>query len=456
MKNYKVAIIGGGPAGMMAAISTAQELKGKSNVVVIEKNESLGKKLLLTGGGRCNITNLSHIKKFLGKFEKEDKLFLKHAFYTFDNKKLLSLFESEGLEFKEEENHKCFPITDDSNSILKILKDYLDELNVDILVKNSVKYIINNNEKKDNFIKKNIFKIKTEKETIYAEKVILATGGISYPQTGSTGDGYKIAADFGHSLITPKPGLISLNVENSYFKHLSGITFENIEVSFKTKGKTIKTKGNVLITHSGLSGPAILDISNYIVENIDKEGIIDKNNVNIENNNQNDFYNDFNYDNTFFENVFVSLDLIPDLNKEELNEKMTKDSQANGKTMVKNYMKYYLKNRFIDSFLNMIEVSGNKTLSNMTKNDKNKIIANLKDLNVKINGIMPKETSMITCGGIKTNEINSKTMKSKLCNGLYFAGELIESYGPTGGYNLQIAFSTGFLAGKSVADSIKN
>jgi len=474
MKNYKVAIVGGGPAGMIAAIATGKNLNKESNIVLIEKTDKLGKKLLLTGGGRCNIANASPIKNQLDKFK--DKNFLKHSFYTLNNEQLLSIFEEKGLEFREE-NGRYFPITDDSKSVLNILKDYLKELKIDILLNNPVKSIAKN--------KKDLFEIKTSKSNIFSEKVILATGGISYPQTGSSGDGYKIATNFGHSIATLKPGLIPLKVKNKEFKKLSGITLEDVEISYKLinsknnslknknkpinnfkksnrlksknkpiknfensrlkkKNEAIKIRGNVLITHFGLSGPGILDLSNFIFEDIIQE-------------NTGYNSNDYNFDNENydFNDLAISIDLIPKISQNELRNKIANDSQKHGKTKLKNYMKFYLKNRFINFFLDLANVDGNKTLSNMTKKDKNEIIANLKHLVIEINGLMPKKIAMITCGGVSVNEINPQTMESKLATGLYFAGELLEPFGPSGGYNLQIAFSTGFLAGKSCAETLK-
>ncbi len=429
---------------MITAIATAKYLEKNDEIILIEKNNSLGKKLLLTGNGRCNIANSKPIKDQLSIFNNKAKNFLKHSFHTLNNEDLLAIFKEKKLKFREEENGRYFPITDDANSILEILKNYLDELNVEILLNNSVNLI----QKDEN----DLFEIKTNKLTISSEKIIIATGGITYPKTGSSGDGYKIATTFNHSIITPKPGLIPLKIENNYLKQLSGLTLEDVEISYngnisenenksKKKMKNIKIRGNILITHFGLSGPAILNLSNYIIENMDN------NNQTFEN--KNNFQNQID-----FNDLFISIDLTPSLSQEELNKRIIEDSQKNGKTMIKNYMKYYLKNRFIDYFLNSSNLSGNKTLSNMKKKDKTRIINNLKDFNIKIKSLMPEEVAMITCGGVKISEINSKTMESKLVNGLYFAGELLEPCGPTGGYNLQIAFSTGYLAGKSVADSI--
>ena len=335
MKNYKIAIIGGGPSGMMAAIAAGQELNQSSKVVLIEKNETLGKKLVLTGGGRCNITNLSPIKKMLNKFQNKDKNFLKHGFYSLDNHSLLKIFEEKGLEFKEEEKRRCFPVTDDANSVLEVLKEYLDDLNIDIILNCPVESI----DKDDEY-----FNIKTNNKTIKGEKVILATGGISYPHTGSTGDGYKIAKNFKHSISPISPGAIPLKVEEDLLKslkQLSGITLEDVIVSYKPKNsinsKKVYTRGNVLITHFGLSAPAILDISNYISKD-----------------NQNKSNQTEDRKEILLENTSINIDLIPDMNKDELNQKIIMDSKRNGKTMIKNYLKYYLKNRFIDFFLNII------------------------------------------------------------------------------------------------------
>lgn len=427
---------------MIAAIATGKNSNKELKVALIEKTDSLGKKLLLTGGGRCNIANASPIKNQLNKFK--DKNFLKHSFYTLDNEQLLAIFKEKGLEFKEE-NGRYFPVTDNSKSVLNILKDYLKELKIDVLLNNPVESILKN--------ENNLFEIKTSQLNIYSEKVILATGGISYPQTGSTGDGYKIATDFGHSIATLRPGLIPLKVKNEELRKLSGITLENVEVSYKQKNNFknnskrqkndhVKIRGNVLITHFGLSGPTILDLSNFIIEDTVQDNI---------NYNFNDYNpNNENYD---FKDL-ISIDLIPNISEEELRNKIANDSQKYGKNKIKNYMKFYLKNRFIKFFLNLVNVDGDKTVSNMSKKDKNKIIDNLKHLAIEINGLMPKKIAMVTCGGVNINEINSKTMESKLANDLYFAGELIELFGPTGGYNLQIAFSTGYLAGKSCSESI--
>ncbi|MCC7553856.1 MAG: NAD(P)/FAD-dependent oxidoreductase [Methanobacteriaceae archaeon] len=408
MKEFKVAIIGGGSAGMIAAIAASKN--SKNSIILLEKTDSLGKKLLLTGGGRCNITNSSSIKEHLKLIN--NKNFLKHSFYSFSNEDLLELFKKKGLDFKEEKNNRIFPKTNDSRSVLNILKEYLNELNVKINLKFEVSKITKEN---NHFIINNSIKV---------SKIILSTGGITYPQTGSSGDGYKIAKNFNHTITNIKHGLVPLIVKDKYLNELSGITLENIEVSY---GKYSSTK-EVLISHFGISGPGILDISNKIVENIDYN-ILEKNKA-------------------IFKNIFIKIDFYPKMTLENLNIKIINDISLNGKTKIKNYLKNYLPNKFIDFFLKKTEINGDKTLSNIGKKDKNKIINNLKEFKIEVKGIY-KDLSKITIGGIAIKDINPKTMESKIIKNLYFAGEILEPYSISGGYNLQIAFSTAYLAGES-------
>ncbi|GAA5819397.1 MAG: NAD(P)/FAD-dependent oxidoreductase [Methanobrevibacter sp. CfCl-M3] len=410
MEKYKIAIIGGGPAGMSAAIAIGNIIDHwrMKEIVLIEKT-NLGEKLLLTGGGKANIANSKPIKEQLLKFN-EDRNFLKHSFYSFNNEDLLNIFKLKGLKFREEENGKYFPIIGGAQTILKILKEYLNETEVEIKLNNRVESIT----KEDDYF---IIKIK-DKNDIVASKVILSTGGKSYPETGSTGDGYKIAKNFKHQISTIKPGLVPFKVNEEELQKLSGIKLEDVEVSFENCEN--KVRGNILISHFGLSGPAILDLSNY--------------------------YNN---------NTAVLIDLIPSMNHYDLNMKIIDDSSSKGKISLKNYLKLHLKNRFISYFLKVIDIDENEKLGNLSKKDRLIIVNNLKQLKINFNGILSYKTAMITCGGVKTNKINPKTMESKLVPGLFFAGELIEPSGLTGGYNLQMAFSTGFLAGKSAAKSFK-
>lgn len=404
MKEYDIAIIGGGPGGMMAAIAAKN-----CNVVILEKNQQLGRKLLLTGGGRCNITNNKPIKKLLDSFD--EKNFLKHAFYTLTNDKLLKLFEDKGLNFIEEDDNRIFPETEKARDVVNVLEEYLEgtdiiyNFDVDEITKTEDKFIINNQ--------------------IKASKVIIATGGITYQETGSDGAGLKI---FDTKRTSVKFGLVPL-IANYHFENYAGITLYDISVSYGDKSY----RGDVLITHKGLTGPAILNVSNEISKDLDYDLL---KNYNVE-----------------FDDIRISLDLMPDINKEELLSKVTKDFQEKGKVLLKNYLKYYLTNRFIPFFLDEAEIDGEVKLANVLKEDKQKLVDNLKCLKLEIIGFN-SSLSKITIGGIKSSAIDSKTMESLETKGLYYAGEVLEPVGPTGGYNLKIAFSTGYLAGLSASKTI--
>ncbi len=404
MKEYDIAIIGGGPGGMMAAIAAKN-----CNVVILEKNQQLGRKLLLTGGGRCNITNNKPIKKLLDSFD--EKNFLKHAFYTLTNDKLLKLFEDKGLNFIEEDDNRIFPETEKARDVVKVLEEYLEgtdiiyNFDVDEITKTEDKFIINNQ--------------------IKASKVIIATGGITYQETGSDGAGLKI---FDTKRTSVKFGLVPL-IANYHFENYAGITLYDISVSYGDKSY----RGDVLITHKGLTGPAILNVSNEISKDLDYD-LLKKYDVE-------------------FDDIRISLDLMPDINKEELLSKVTKDFQEKGKVLLKNYLKYYLTNRFIPFFLDEAEIDGEVKLANVLKEDKQKLVDSLKCLKLEIIGFN-SSLSKITIGGIKSSAIDSKTMESLETKGLYYAGEVLEPVGPTGGYNLKIAFSTGYLAGLSASKTI--
>lgn len=404
MKEYDIAIIGGGPGGMMAAIAAKN-----CNVVILEKNQQLGRKLLLTGGGRCNITNNKPIKKLLDSFD--EKNFLKHAFYTLTNDKLLKLFKDKGLNFIEEDDNRIFPETEKARDVLKVLEEYLEGTDIiynfdaDEITKTEDKFIINNQ--------------------IKASKVIIATGGITYQETGSDGAGLKI---FDTKRTSVKFGLVPL-IANYHFENYAGITLYDISVSYGDKSY----RGDVLITHKGLTGPAILNVSNEISKDLDYDLL---KNYNVE-----------------FDDIRISLDLMPDINKEELLSKVTKDFQEKGKVLLKNYLKYYLTNRFIPFFLDGAEIDGEVKLANVLKEDKQKLVDSLKCLKLEIIGFN-SSLSKITIGGIKSSAIDSKTMESLETKGLYYAGEVLEPVGPTGGYNLKIAFSTGYLAGLSASKTI--
>ena len=440
MQEYKVAIIGGGPAGMIAAIKAAQIL-GPKTVCIIEKNDSLGKKLLMTCGGRCNIANDTPIHDQLNYYNK-NKNFLKHALYTLPQDKLLEIFEEKDLEFHVEDKKRIFPDSEDAQDILDILEEYLEELEVDIHTNCPIN--ANDIEHELNERMEPVFLIENDKISLNASKIVVSTGGITYPSTGSTGDGYRIASRMNHTITDIKPGLVSFNVDDFLLRSLSGLTLSDVELSFKDKKKKISVRGDALISHFGLTGPAVIDLSNLLIEK-SKFTILD------DNLNQKD---DDEIDSLELFTNKISIDFTPDMTEEEIKEQITKDTPDNGKISIKNYMKKFLPTNFIDYFLMKINISPSKTMANITKKDKNKIAENLKRHPIEIESL-EMDLAKVTIGGVKSKEIDSKTLQSRFVDGLYFAGEVLEMAGPTGGYNLQIAFATGYLAGQEAANSLK-
>ena len=440
MQEYKVAIIGGGPAGMMAAIRAAQIL-GPKTVCIIEKNDSMGKKLLMTGGGRCNIANSTPIHDQLNYYNK-NKNFLKHALYTLPQEKLLEIFEEKDLEFHIEDKKRIFPDSEDAQDILDILEEYLEELEVDIHTNCPIN--ANDVEHELNERMEPVFLIENDKISLNASKIIVSTGGITYQSTGSTGDGYRIASRMNHTITDIKPGLVSFNVDDFLLRSLSGLTLSDVELSFKDKKKKVSVRGDALVSHFGLTGPAVIDLSNLLIEKskftILDDGLNQKSDDEIE---ELELFADK-----------ISIDFTPDLTEEEIKEQITKDTPDNGKMSIKNYLKRFLPANFIDYFLMKINISPSKTMANITKKDKNKIAENLKRHPIEIESL-EMDLAKVTIGGVKSKEIDSKTLQSRFVDGLYFAGEVLEMAGPTGGYNLQIAFATGYLAGQEAANSLK-
>ena len=392
---YDIAIIGGGPAGITAAIACSKDLK----VILLEKNSSLGVKLLLTGGGRCNITNNKPLKKLLTFFD--EKNFLKTSFYTFTNEDLFDLFD---FGFIEEDNNRVFPESEKSIDVLKGLEKHLD--NIEVRLNYEVKKITGS------------FIINDE---IKAKKVIIATGGVTYPKTGCSIDNYSLT---GEPLTKIKYGLSPL-ITKEDLSGIAGITLNNVECSYKKS----KVKGNVLISHVGLTGPGIIDLSSRISKDIDYDILDDDYDLACE----------------------INIDLMPDFTREELKNKFNEDFQIKGKTQIKNYLKSLLTNNFIEYFLNRINIAPDTQLSRINKKSKNRLVENLKRFTLEIVDFN-RDLAKVTIGGIELENINPKTMESKITPNLYFAGEILDLDGPTGGYNLKIAFSTGYLAGLSAGE----
>lgn len=413
----KIVIVGGGPAGIMAAIRASQLT---NNVSLIEKNDILGKKLLLTGNGRCNFTNSDGLKLFLKAYEKNGK-FLKDAFRLFFNKDLINFFESKGLKTITENDKRVFPHTNKAISVCKILEKEL--------VKNHVKIVLNK-QLKDILVENNKVKaiVLYDNSKINADSLILATGGISYSSTGSNGEGIKIVEGLGHKIISLRPGLVPLITDKKNLSSLEGLSLKDVCVNFETKDKKIKTSiGDLIFTKNGISGPIILSISGQIIDLMD-------NNIKIS----------------------ASIDLVPHQNINEIERDVSNYIQNNPKKSISNVLKIKFPDRLIDYLMDILGIDPSYKANQLKAMQRKKIVSFLKSMKLEITGFESYEKAMITRGGISLKDIDPRAMSSKKIKGLFFAGEMIDINGDSGGYNLQAAFSTGFLAGNSAVQYIKN
>ncbi len=410
-KTYDIAVIGGGPAGSMAAIRAGQ--LGKS-VTLIERNNSIGSKIMITGKGRCNLTNSSPIDVFIKKFVPRGE-FLRSAFFSFFNEDLMEFFRSKGLDLKVERQGRVFPATDKARSVISVLEEYLKESNVDIIYNTRIVGI----ERKGNY-----FVLVTEDGTrIGAKKVVIATGGVSYKATGSTGDGFAIAKRLGHTIVALKPALVPLRTSQRWVKDLQGLALENVRIQFHFGNKRLTSDvGEVMFTHFGISGPLVLDMSGDVVLALEKH-----------------------------EEARMTIDLKPGLKKEQLESKLVNLFAVKGNIQIKNLMQDVLPKKMITVFLSLLNIPLSRRTNQITKEDRRAIIDMLKAFTLTITGSLPIEEAMVTEGGVSMKDINPRTMESRVVPGLYFAGEVIEGAAPSEGYNLQQAFSTGYLAGENTA-----
>ena len=416
----KVIIIGGGPAGMMAAINAA---KNNSDVTLIEKMSMLGRKLLITGKGRCNVTNGIDISEFINNIP-GNHTFLYSALYSYTNTDLINFFESNGLKLKEERGNRIFPSTDKSVDVLNVLKKELKKENVKVLTNSKVKQIILDELSEE----KKVSGVKLDSgEIIFADKVILATGGKSYPATGSTGDGYKIAQELGHTITKIRPSLVPLEIKDTNLcKTLQGLSLKNVSIKILdiTKQKTIyEDFGEMIFTHFGVSGPIILSASAHLIR-----------------------YK--NIDNLLNEcKIKLVIDFKPALSEEKLNLRIIRDFEEISNKEFKNSLNKLLPNALIPVIISKVCIDDKKKIHQITKEERMRLVGILKNFEITIKDFRPIEEAIITAGGINTKEINPSTMESKIVKGLYFAGEIIDVDAYTGGFNLQIAFSTGYIAG---------
>ena len=422
-----VVVIGGGPAGMMAAITSAEN---GNNVTLLEKKERLGRKLLITGKGRCNITSSLPIDKFIQNVPGNGQ-FLYSAFKNYTNTDIIAFLKDEGLEVKEERGNRIFPITDKSLDVLKCFTKRLKELNVKIEYNMKVTEVVPKDESKKLKViavemDKNIYKDKV----FEAEKVILATGGKSYPLTGSTGDGYEIATKLGHTVTKIRPSLVPLeSFDINMCKELQGLSLRNVKIQLKDKEKNkliYEDFGEMLFTHFGVSGPTILSSSAHLVryKNIDE---LLKN-----------------------KKIILNIDFKPALSGEKLDERILRDFNEFKNKQFKNSLDKLLPQKLIPVIIEKGGINPDKKVNEINKKERHRLVNLLKNFEVTIKGFRPIDEAIITSGGINIKEINPKTMESKLVEGLYFAGEIIDVDAYTGGFNLQIAYSTGYVAGDKI------
>ena len=415
----KVVVIGGGPAGMMAAI-TAKENNNK--VIIIEKNNLLGKKLLITGKGRCNITSSLEMEDFI-KNTPGNGMFLYSAYQRYTNKDIINFIEKQGIKVKEERGNRIFPITDKSIDVLKCFTKKIEELNIEVKYNTVAEKILTENMSGIN----KVVGIKTNKEIIKADKIILATGGKSYKLTGSTGDGYKMAEMIGHKITPIKPSLVPLEIyEKEQCKELQGLSLKNVVIKiFDTEKdkKIYEDFGEMIFTHFGISGPIILSASAHLVRYKNIEELLHN------------------------KKISLILDLKPALDEKKLNDRILRDFSEQKNKQFKNSLDKLLPRKLIPVIIEKSGINADKKINEISKKEREKLVKSIKEYIVKIKDFRPIDEAIITSGGISIKEINPKNMESKKVSGLYFAGEIIDVDAYTGGFNLQIAYSTGYVAG---------
>lgn len=406
----KVLVVGGGAAGMMAAITAA---KNGHDVWLIEKNEKLGKKLYLTGKGRCNVTNASDFEVIFNSIISNPK-FLYSALYAFSNYNVMEFFERLGVKMKIERGNRVFPWSDKSSDIINALIKELKKLNVKMLLNTNVKGVISHDKNFDHVILDG-------QGVLKGDAVIIATGGLSYPATGSTGEGYSFAKANGHTIVPLQPSLVPLTIKEGYIGELQGLSLKNVSISLYSNEELVYNDfGEMLFTHFGVSGPLILSGSSYITKERLESGLK------------------------------LKIDFKPALDEEQLNLRILKDFEENKNKSFKNSLDRLLPKKLIPVIIEYSKIPYNKKVNEITKHERLTLIKCLKGFTITVTGKRGYNEAIITRGGINVREIEPSTMQSKFVSGIYFAGEVIDTDALTGGFNLQIAWSTGYLSGISV------
>jgi len=425
-----VGVIGGGAAGLMAAYAAGEN---GHKVILIEKNEKLGKKIYITGKGRCNFTNDSAPDDFLQNVVRGEK-FLRGVIYAFPPKKVIDFFENYGLAVKIERGNRAFPVSDHASDVTKTLEKACKTVGVNIKLNEKVLQIsrtmsdiipmsdIDCNTTHDIIPMSDIIKIQTDKNVYCVDEVIIATGGLSYPSTGSTGDGYTFAQAFGHKITDLKTGLCGLNLEGNWFKDVQGLTLKNVVFSLKNQGKTIcEEMGELLFTHFGISGPLVLSASSLI-------------------------------NRLPLSSLTATIDLKPALDEPTLDKRLLRDFEQYKNKQISNVLTELVPQKLIPLILSHANIAPSKSVNSITKEERLRLLRILKAFPLKLRSLRGFEEAIITSGGVDLSEINPKTMESKKVKGVRFCGEVLDVDAFTGGFNMQIAFSTGYAAGKSIKD----
>lgn len=406
----KVIVIGGGPAGMFAALAAAA--KGHC-VLLLEKNEKLGKKLYITGKGRCNITNAGDMDTLFANVITNRK-FLYSAFYAYDNFRVIDFFENHGVKTKVERGNRVFPVSDHSSDVIFSLRRALQKAGVEVRLHMSVKELaVEGNQCKG---------VRLSDGTIEnADAVILATGGFSYQSTGSTGDGYAFARKCGHTVTEIEPSLVPFTTKEAYVPQMQGLSLKNVRITIKKDKKTVFEEfGEMLFTHFGVSGPLCLSASSLVGKELKKQ------------------------------NLSMRIDLKPALTEEQLDQRLLRDFDENKNKQFKNSVQGLLPSKMIPVVIELSGIHPDKKVNEIKREERSHLISLLKHFPVTLTGLRDFNEAIITRGGISVKEVNPSTMESKLISGLYFAGEVLDLDAMTGGFNLQIAWSTGYLAGDSI------
>lgn len=411
----KIIIIGGGPAGLMAAGTAARR---GAEVILLEKKERVGSKLRITGKGRCNITAAVEMDALIKGIPGNGR-FLYSSLQAFSNTDLIDFFHECGLKTKVERGNRVFPVSDKAQDVVDALLDYAHQSGADIRTATAVQGIVIEQER--------IKAVKTQAEKLPADAVIIATGGMSYPGTGSTGDGYGWARAAGHTIISPRPGLVPLVAEENWVKDLQGLSLKNVSATAYTAGgKKINSDfGELLFTHFGLSGPIILSMSRDIGE----------------------------YMHRSHQKAVINIDLKPALSEEKLDERILRDFDKYTRKQFKNALHDLLPQKLIPLVIMLSGIDPDKPCHQISRHERLEIVKRLKNFTLTISGTRPIAEAIVTAGGVNVKEVNPKTMESKLVKGLFFAGEVLDVDGYTGGYNLQAAFSTAYAAGKNAGKS---